>query len=153
MSFYEDMLQAFKEIAEMQGRDDVVAMADEALAEAHSRREVTASSAEQNRVKHITYKVDKQTANYIDRMLNWDTPEDEWLTEDETIVETVVLDENIGLEADIKCCGADGEPAWCEAVLFKDGYEVSFTDVEDDFFGEWEFEYDGILYVINVVAE
>ena len=39
MSFYEDMLQAFKEIAEMQGRDDVVAMAEEALAKARRERQ------------------------------------------------------------------------------------------------------------------
>ena len=40
MSFYEDMLQAFKEIAEMQGRDDVVAMAEEALAKARRERQM-----------------------------------------------------------------------------------------------------------------
>ena len=113
---------------------------------------VMAEKSEPN-VKHITYKVDKQTSNYINRMLSWDTPEDEWLTEDETIIETVVLDADIGLEADIKCCGVDGEPAWCEAVLYQDGYEEGCIDAEDEFFGEWEFEYDDTLYVVDVVSE
>ena len=46
--------------------------------------------------------------------------------------ETVVIDPYVNLEADVKVCsGDDGDPLWCEAVLFEDGSEVEHTEVLD----------------------
>ena len=58
---------------------------------------------------------------------------------------------------DVKCVGCgDEEPAWTEAVLFKrnvDGLysEVSHTDVEDEFLGDWDLvDFDGNSYTVTV---
>ena len=46
--------------------------------------------------------------------------------------QTVVIDPYVNLEADVKICsGDDGDPLWCEAVLFEDGSEVEHTEVLD----------------------
>lgn len=43
-----------------------------------------------------------------------------------------------GYEVDLKICsGNDGEPLWCEAVLFINGSEVECTDVYDSVDGDW----------------
>ena len=44
--------------------------------------------------------------------------------------ETVVIDAESKLEADVKVCSSDdGDPLWCEAVLFEDGSEVECTEM------------------------
>lgn len=60
-----------------------------------------------------------------------------------------------GFEMDIKCCGSsEEEPSWTEAVLFDGkGNQIVYTDVEEEFFGEWELENNGILYKVNVIPE
>jgi hypothetical protein len=71
---------------------------------------------------------------------------------DETVTKTAVFEN--GIEADIKLviCEGDSTP-YTEGVLFKHGSEVTHTDVEDEFVGEWEFEYEGEEYIVNVVVE
>lgn len=81
---------------------------------------------------------------------------DECLSENETIVYTAVFDN--GIEVDIKCCGVqyheeDTNTAWCEAVMFENGHEVYCEYGEDDFFGEWEFEYNNDEYVVIVKTD
>ena len=102
-----------------------------------------------------TITINKAAADMIIRYLTIEpTCAEDCLGEDETIVYTAVFDN--GIEVDVKCCGVQyGEDeetnvAWCDAVMFKNGYEVGCSEVEDDFFGEWEFEYDGNEYVVMV---
>lgn len=79
---------------------------------------------------------------------------DDYLGEDETISETAVFpDGNI---MDIKCCGSRNSSAWTEAVLFapaKNGVayqELSCTDAEEEFVGEWKIERDETTYLVVV---
>lgn len=78
----------------------------------------------------------------------------EYLSEDNTISFTADFGE--GMEMDIKVCGVqyqeeEDNSAWTEAVLFKNGSEVSHTDVCDEILGEWICEdHDGNQYVVNV---
>ena len=90
-----------------------------------------------------------------DRIKKYLDPEriDECLGEDETFVKTASFPD--GIEIDVKCCGVqyrEGEDnsAWCEAVLFKNGSEAACTGPEDDYFGEWEFDYKGDHYSVTV---
>lgn len=61
-----------------------------------------------------------------------------------------------GLEMDIKMCGVQFEKngtsniPWTEAVLFKGSGQVACTDVEDEFTGNWELEYEGNTYITHV---
>lgn len=98
--------------------------------------------------------VDKEYAKIINHYCEVEpADESECLGEDETISETVVFED--GAEMDIKCCGVqyqEGEinRAWTEAVLFKNGCQVACSEPSDGYFGEWELEADGVLYVANV---
>lgn len=57
-----------------------------------------------------------------------------------------------GHEIDLKVCSSDdGDPLWCEAVLFLNGCEQVCSDVADELDGEWQLEADGVRYVLNVV--
>lgn len=56
-----------------------------------------------------------------------------------------------GYEVDLKVCSSDnGDPLWCEAVLFKDGSERSCTDIEEVLDGDWELCTDDIYFNIHV---
>ena len=75
--------------------------------------------------------------------------EAEYQGEDDTIIYTVKFPD--GKEMDIKCCGCQDDPSWTEAVLFdKNGYQLCFTDVEDEFEVSWELEYKGVHYCVDV---
>ena len=85
-------------------------------------------------------------------------PDDKYecLGEDGFFVETAKFDN--GIEMDVKCCGVqyeEGESntAWTEAVLFKNGSEVCCSEPSDEFEGEWELEYNGDTYIVNIVPE
>lgn len=55
--------------------------------------------------------------------------------------ETVMIDAESKLEADVKICsGDDGDPLWCEAVLFEDGSEVECTEMLDTLRDGFKFE-------------
>jgi len=78
------------------------------------------------------------------------------MSRDEVYTETVSFLDGMYL-VDVKCVGCgDEEPAWAEAVLFKRNagnmyVEVSHTDVEDEFLGEWELnDFDGNSYIVTV---
>ena len=44
-------------------------------------------------------------------------------------------------EADLKVCsGDDGDPLWCECVLFLNGSEVACSEVESSLEQKWEFK-------------
>ncbi len=58
-----------------------------------------------------------------------------------------------GIEADIKLVICDEEQPYTEGVLFQDGVELTHTECEDTYEGEWWFEHNGIEYIVNVIAE
>lgn len=89
----------------------------------------------------------KKESDYINKMLGVT----DGMGEDDTIVNTVEFDN--GIEIDVKLCGCDDDYPWTEAVLFKDGMEVCFTDPHDLYFGEWDFQYRGDEYVVFIEAE
>lgn len=92
--------------------------------------------------------VTKTEAEYLESALT--TPD--FMSEDETFTKTAKF--RNGYEMDIKCCGADDDVAWCEAVLFdENGSQVAYTDPSDDFFDEWELEDNGITYIVRVKKE
>ena len=58
-----------------------------------------------------------------------------------------------GIEADIKVCCADDYSLFVDAVLFKDCGEAALAgDPEYQLDGEYEFEFDDEIYVVEVVA-
>ena len=80
------------------------------------------------------------------------------MDEDETITHTAIFDDWV--EMDIKVCGVqydentDNNNAWTEAVLYdENGYEIAFTEPQDDYFGEWRIASDNDIYVANVKKE
>lgn len=100
--------------------------------------------------------VPKAEVERIMKYLN-EEPQDEseCLNEDRTITYTATFGN--GYQMDVKVCGVQYEPggcntAWSEAVLFTpDGHELACTDVCDDFLGDWELTYNGIMYRAKVV--
>lgn len=74
--------------------------------------------------------------------------EDEFQGEDNTISVTAVFPD--GMEMDVKCCGCNNDPSWTEAVLFQNGSEVCCTDVEEEFLGPWELDFNGCRYIAIV---
>ena len=103
-----------------------------------------------------TLLISQREADIITRHLR-EEPKDEseCFGEDSTIKNTVAFGN--GVEMDIKCCGVqfiEGESnlAWTEAVLFKNGSQVCFTEPFDEYLGVWICEYDGDEYAVNVVA-
>lgn len=77
------------------------------------------------------------------------------MKKDETWTHTVVFPD--GIEADLKCCSAsygegEGEPAWCEMVLFDHGCECG-TCLDETFAGitgEWWIDYNDTRYYVEV---
>lgn len=75
--------------------------------------------------------------------------EAEYQGEGNTIIYTAKFPD--GKEMDIKCCGCREDPSWTEAVLFAEtGDQLCFTDVEEEFEGPWELEYEGVHYCVDV---
>lgn len=102
-----------------------------------------------------TIKIDFETAKKLNYWLKnngifFTNYSYERLNEDETFVKTAKFED--GFEMDIKCCGSD-EEAWTEAVLFDNGIQCCFSDVSDEFLGEWELEFDGNVYLVHVIPD
>ena len=99
--------------------------------------------------------VPKDKAERIERILKEDTSVSGF-TARETITYTADLGD--GMEADIKICGVDpieGETnyPWTEGVLFLNGSQIAYSEPDDEFFGEWDFEANGETYVVEVIKE
>ena len=80
--------------------------------------------------------------------------EGEFQGEDNTIIHTVSFPD--GKFMDIKCCGCQDESSWTEAVLFakaNDGgfSQVTYTEPDESYLGEWELEDEGNSYFVEVV--
>ena len=100
--------------------------------------------------------VDIDQVKVIDKAFKNAKSEEECFGEDETITNTVNFGN--GIEMDIKCCGVQYEEggynsAWGEAVLFKDGNQIAFTEPADEYFCTWDFEYNGDKYIVDVERE
>ena len=68
-------------------------------------------------------------------------------------VESWTADFDDGIEAGIKVCSTGDCDLFVDAVLFRDGCECAlFGDPEYELDGEYEFEYNGETYVVEVVA-
>lgn len=70
---------------------------------------------------------------------------------DETITHTAKFPN--GIEADIKLVICEEDKPYTEGVLFQNGFELTCTDCEDSYDGEWRFEYNGIEYIVNIIVE
>ena len=99
--------------------------------------------------------VPKASGDIIDNLLSHE-PETEYecFGEDELIMHSYHF-LYTDMEMDIKLCGVQFEEGcsnlpWTEAVLFKNGCEVACSEVEDEYFGEWELEHDGVIYACIV---
>lgn len=97
----------------------------------------------------VTIAVPKSTANKIQAYLFDDFSQHP----DHTIIFTAKFPNKF--EMDIKCCGSfEEESSWTEAVLFDEkGRQITYTDVEEEFFGEWELKDNEIIYKVNVISE
>lgn len=57
-------------------------------------------------------------------------------------------------EMEIKVCSSDhGDPLWCEAVLFKDGQQVAYSEPEAELAGDWTLLDNGAEFTIHVIPE
>ena len=70
---------------------------------------------------------------------------------DETITHTAKFPN--GIEADIKLVICEEESPYTEGVLFHNGFELTRTDPDCLYDGEWDFCHNGIIYIVNVEAE
>lgn len=77
---------------------------------------------------------------------------EEYAHENAPFIETMTVDFGKGIEADIKVC-FERETTYVDPVLFHNGCEVSVGEVSYELLGEYEFEYEGIEYVVEVVIE
>lgn len=71
--------------------------------------------------------------------------------EDDTLVHTARFAD--GMEMDVKLCGAQDDTPWTEAVLFKNGNEVCYSEPAETYDGPWTLEYDGNTYTTTVVMK
>lgn len=70
---------------------------------------------------------------------------------DETITHTAKFPN--GIEADIKLVICEDDRPYTEGVLFCNGFELTCTDPDCAYDGEWHFEYNGVEYIVIVNTE
>lgn len=93
-------------------------------------------------------RISKREAEIINGYLQAETAE-QFQDEDHTISHTVKFPD--GKQMDVKCCGAQEEGSWTEAVLFNEnGVELCCSEVSDQYDGTWELEHNGRRYVAIV---
>ena len=93
-----------------------------------------------------TVRIEKDTLCFLEQAL-----EEKVMEEDEVV--TFGVDFGNGMEMDITVVGCQDEPAYAEAVLFQNGYEVACSEVEDEILGIWELEHNGRTYAAKVVEK
>ena len=97
-------------------------------------------------VKHL--RISRREAEIVNGYLQAKNAE-EFQNENHTISHTVVFPD--GKQMDVKCCGAQEECSWTEAVLFdENGCELCYSEVSDRYDGTWELEYQNRRYVAIV---
>ena len=70
---------------------------------------------------------------------------------DEAIIHTAKFPN--GIEADIQLVICEEGYPYTEGVLFHNGFELTCTEPDDTYDGEWYFEHNGIEYIVNVIVE
>ena len=99
-----------------------------------------------------TIEISKERSAFIKKALTeaGHMPKDEVYSETESFLDGMYL-------VEVKCVGCgDEEPAWTEAVLFRRNagglyIELTHTDMEDEFLGEWELDdFDGNSFTVTV---
>lgn len=105
--------------------------------------------------------ISRKLHNRLRRAINWKIGDkiSRRFNEDEKHTETVRFEN--GYEIDIKCCGVQMDEngrnngAWCEAVLFNErGFQESFSDVSDEFVGDWQLQdTSGNVYIVSVMVD
>lgn len=101
-----------------------------------------------------TIKISREEMNFINNLLNLSGDEiyqKYGYKRDETIVHTARFSN--GIEADIKLVICEEESTYTEGVLFHNGYELTRTDPDDTYAGEWDFEFNGLKYTVLVEVE
>ena len=97
-------------------------------------------------VKHLS--ISRGEAETINGYLQAKAVE-QFQNEDHPISHTAVFPD--GKQMDVKCCGAQDECSWTEAVLFdQNGCELCCSEVSDHYDGTWELEYQNRRYVTIV---
>lgn len=92
--------------------------------------------------------ISRKEAEIVNGYLQAKTSE-EFQGENHTISHTLVFPD--GKQMDVKCCGAQSERSWTEAVLFdENGCELCCSEISDRYDGTWELEYQGRRYVAIV---
>lgn len=70
---------------------------------------------------------------------------------DETITHTAQFPNGIDIDIQLVIC-EDDKP-YTQGVMFHNGNEVTCTDCEETYDGEWLFEYNETEYTVNVTVE
>lgn len=101
--------------------------------------------------------ISKEKAEEYNYLLHHEpADESECFGEDCKFSNTVQFED--GTEMDIDLCGVqyhgenESNLPWTQAVLFRGGVELGYTEPSDEYEGEWYFEYDGNTYTVLVVA-
>lgn len=94
-------------------------------------------------------KADMEYINTLLRLTGDEIYQKYGLKRDEVITRTAIFPD--GVEADINLVICDGEDKpYTEGILFDHGAEVTNTECEDFFAGEWVFDYKGTTYTVRV---
>lgn len=101
-----------------------------------------------------TIKISNAEMNLINNLLNLTNDEiyqKYGYKRDETITHTAKFPN--GIEANIKLVICEEETPYTEGVLFHNGFELTCTEPDCTYDGEWNFEHNGIEYIVNVETE
>lgn len=115
-----------------------------------------------------TLKIGKSETDKINKALKWKKgcPDEERMEQDDIISHTVEFKN--GYQADFKVVGTDFEElseedeamfpyhnaAWTEMALFtRDGAEVAASEIDEEYFGVWEFEYNDDIYEVTIEVD
>lgn len=101
-----------------------------------------------------TIKISREEMNFINNLLNLSGNEiyqKYGYKRDETIIHTAKFSN--GIEVDIKLVICEEESPYTEGVLFHNGHELTCTEPNDTYDGEWDFEVNGVKYIVLVEVE
>ena len=101
-----------------------------------------------------TIKISCEEMDFINNLLNLSGNEiyqKYGYKRDETIIHTAKFSN--GIEVDIKLVICEEESPYTEGVLFHNGHELTCTEPKDTYDGEWDFEVNGVKYIVLVKAE
>lgn len=100
--------------------------------------------------------VTKEELNFINEILaktGYELYDEYGFCRNETITKTAEFSD--GTEVDIKVAICEGKAKpYTEGILFdKNGAQLSFTEPEENFLGEWKFPFNNNIYIANVIVE